>query len=129
MKKISNKLLLVSLGFFIGLPLLSLAVNLAIRHRVDPAAQRVCDRIADNDIHVVVLDGKKASEGMLYVQNGWHDMNRIWLNVLPEEISVTSDTLRIVLKDRSDVYQGCVFLADLKGVIRNGGQTVYLREH
>ena len=85
-------------------------------------------RISDNDIHVVELSGRKASEGMLYVQNAWRTLNHIDLNVMPKDMSIVGDTLRVVLDDESEVYQGRIILANLQCVIRNGKVTM-LRQH
>ena len=65
---------------------------------------------------------------MLYVQNAWRTLNLIELNVMPREMTIAGDTLRVVLDDESDVYQGRIILANLKSVIRNG-ETTMLREH
>ena len=88
----------------------------------------VLRRITDNDIHVVELTGRKASAGMLYVQNAWRSLNVVELNVMPRDVEVRGDTLGLRLADRSDVYQGRIMLADLKTVVRNGAATV-LQEH
>ena len=47
---------------------------------------------------------------------------------MPRQMSISGDTLRVVLDDESDVYQGRIILANLKSVIRNG-ETTMLREH
>ena len=110
------------------LPALSLTVNSVREQRCVKDVLPLMRRISDNDIHVVELTGRKASEGMLYVQNAWRTLNLIELNVMPREMTIAGDTLRVVLDDESDVYQGRIILANLKSVIRNG-ETTMLREH
>lgn len=113
---------------FVVLPALSLTVNSVREQRSVRDVLPLMRRISDNDIHVVELTGRKASEGMLYVQNAWRTLNVVELNVMPQQMSISGDTLRVVLDDESDVYQGRIILANLKSVIRNG-ETTMLREH
>ena len=113
---------------FVVLPTLSLTVNSVREQRCVKDVLPLMRRISDNDIHVVELTGRKASEGMLYVQNAWRTLNVVELNVMPRQMSISGDTLRVVLDDESDVYQGRIILANLKSVIRNG-ETTMLREH
>ena len=117
-----------ALAVFVVLPALSLTVNSVREQRCVKDVLPLMRRISDNDIHVVELTGRKASEGMLYVQNAWRTLNLIELNVMPREMTIAGDTLRVVLDDESDVYQGRIILANLKSVIRNG-ETTMLREH
>lgn len=127
-RKTSNKFALAVIAVFMLLPALSLAVNYVRAERCVKKMMPIMQRISDNDIHVVELSGRKASEGMLYVQNAWRTLNAVELNVMPQEMSIVGDTLRVVLDDESDVYQGRIILANLKCVIRNG-ETTMLREH
>lgn len=127
-RRTSNRFALAVAAVFVVLPALSLTVNSVREQRCVKDVLPLMRRISDNDIHVVELTGRKASEGMLYVQNAWRTLNLIELNVMPREMTIAGDTLRVVLDDESDVYQGCIILANLKSVIRNG-ETTMLREH
>lgn len=128
MKRTSNRIALAAAIVFGVLPALSYLINAVLAVREEKRMAPVLERIADNDIHVVELTGKKASAGMLYVQNAWHQLNEVDLNVMPGDVEVHGDTLSLRLTDRSDVYQGRIMLADLKWVVRNGVATE-LREH
>lgn len=127
-RRTSNRFALAVAAVFAVLPALSLTVNSVREQRSVRDVLPLMRRISDNDIHVVELTGRKASEGMLYVQNAWRTLNLIELNVMPREMTIAGDTLRVVLDDESDVYQGRIILANLKSVIRNG-ETTMLREH
>lgn len=127
-QRTSNRFALAVAAVFVVLPALSLTVNSVREQRCVKDVLPLMRRISDNDIHVVELTGRKASEGMLYVQNAWRTLNLIELNVMPREMTIAGDTLRVVLDDESDVYQGRIILANLKSVIRNG-ETTMLREH
>ena len=127
-RRISNRFALAVAAVFVVLPALSLTVNSVREQRCVKDVLPLMRRISDNDIHVVELTGRKASEGMLYVQNAWRTLNVVELNVMPQQMSISGDTLRVVLDDESDVYQGRIILANLKSVIRNG-ETTMLREH
>lgn len=110
------------------LPALSYSINALSARRTARQMRPVLQRIVDNDIHVVEVTGRKASEGMLYVQNAWRTLNLVELNVEPRDVVVHGDTLSLHLADRSDVYQGRIILANLKQVVRNGVATE-LKEH
>ena len=127
-RRTSNRFALAAAAGFVVLPALSLTVNSVREQRCVKDVLPLMRRISDNDIHVVELTGRKASEGMLYVQNAWRTLNVVELNVMPRQMSISGDTLRVVLDDESDVYQGRIILANLKSVIRNG-ETTMLREH
>ncbi len=127
-RRTSNRFALAVAAVFVVLPALSLTVNSVREQRCVKDVLPLMRRISDNDIHVVELTGRKASEGMLYVQNAWRTLNVVELNVMPQQMSISGDTLRVVLDDESDVYQGRIILANLKSVIRNG-ETTMLREH
>ena len=127
-RRTSNRFALAAAAVFVVLPALSLTVNSVREQRCVKDVLPLMRRISDNDIHVVELTGRKASEGMLYVQNAWRTLNLIELNVMPREMTIAGDTLRVVLDDESDVYQGRIILANVKCVIRNGEATM-LREH
>ena len=127
-RRTSNRFALAVAAVFVVLPTLSLTVNSVREERCVKDVLPLMRRISDNDIHVVELTGRKASEGMLYVQNAWRTLNVVELNVMPRQMSISGDTLRVVLDDESDVYQGRIILANLKSVIRNG-ETTMLREH
>lgn len=127
-RKTSNRFALAVAAVFVLLPALSLTVNSARAEKCTAEVMPLMRRISDNDIHVVELTGRKASAGMLYVQNAWRTLNLVELNVMPREMTIAGDTLRVVLDDDSDVYQGRIILANLKCVIRNGEPTM-LREH
>lgn len=127
-QRTSNRFALAVAAVFVVLPALSLTVNSVREQRSVRDVLPLMRRISDNDIHVVELTGRKASEGMLYVQNAWRTLNVVELNVMPQQMSISGDTLRVVLDDESDVYQGRIILANLKSVIRNG-ETTMLREH
>ena len=127
-RRTSNRFALAVAAVFVVLPALSLTVNSVREQRSVRDVLPLMRRISDNDIHVVELTGRKASEGMLYVQNAWRTLNVVALNVMPQQMSISGDTLRVVLDDESDVYQGRIILANLKSVIRNG-ETTMLREH
>lgn len=127
-RRTSNRFALAVAAVFVVLPALSLTVNSVREQRCVRDVLPLMRRISDNDIHVVELTGRKASEGMLYVQNAWRTLNVVELNVMPRQMSISGDTLRVVLDDDSDVYQGRIILANLKSVIRNG-ETTMLREH
>ena len=127
-RRTSNRFALAVAAVFVVLPALSLTVNSVREQRCVKDVLPIMRRISDNDIHVVELTGRKASEGMLYVQNAWRTLNVVELNVMPRQMSISGDTLRVVLDDESDVYQGRIILANLKSVIRNG-ETTMLREH
>lgn len=127
-RRTSNRFALAAAAVFVVLPALSLTVNSVREQRSVRDVLPLMRRISDNDIHVVELTGRKASEGMLYVQNAWRTLNVVELNVMPQQMSISGDTLRVVLDDESDVYQGRIILANLKSVIRNG-ETTMLREH
>lgn len=127
-RRTSNRFALAVAAVFVVLPALSLTVNSVREQRCVKDVLPLMRRISDNDIHVVELTGRKASEGMLYVQNAWRTLNLVELNVMPRQMSISGDTLRVVLDDESDVYQGRIILANLKSVIRNG-ETTMLREH
>ena len=127
-RRTSNRFALAVAAVFVVLPALSLTVNSVREQRCVKDVLPLMQRISDNDIHVVELTGRKASEGMLYVQNAWRTLNVVELNVMPRQMSISGDTLRVVLDDESDVYQGRIILANLKSVIRNG-ETTMLREH
>lgn len=127
-RRTSNRFALAVAAVFVVLPTLSLTVNSVREQRCVKDVLPLMRRISDNDIHVVELTGRKASEGMLYVQNAWRTLNVVELNVMPQQMSISGDTLRVVLDDESDVYQGRIILANLKSVIRNG-ETTMLREH
>lgn len=126
--KTSNKFALAVVAVFVLLPALSLTMNSMRAKRYVDDMIPLIRRISDNDIHVVELSGRKASEGMLYVQNAWRTLNHIDLNVMPKDMSIVGDTLRVVLDDESEVYQGRIILANLQCVIRNGKVTM-LRQH
>lgn len=128
MKRTSNRIALAAAIVFGVLPALSYVINTVLVVREKKRMAPVIERMADNDIHVVELTGKKASAGMLYVQNAWQQLNEVRLNVMPGDVEVCGDTLSLRLTDRSDVYQGRIMLADLKWVVRNGVATE-LREH
>ena len=127
-RRTSNRFALAVAAVFVVLPALSLTVNSVREQRCVKDVLPLMRRISDNDIHVVELTGRKASEGMLYVQNAWRTLYVVELNVMPRQMSISGDTLRVVLDDESDVYQGRIILANLKSVIRNG-ETTMLREH
>ena len=127
-QRTSNRFALAVAAVFVVLPSLSLTVNSVREQRCVKDVLPLMRRISDNDIHVVELTGRKASEGMLYVLNAWRTLNVVELNVMPRQMSISGDTLRVVLDDESDVYQGRIILANLKSVIRNG-ETTMLREH
>ena len=127
-RRTSNRFALAVAAVFVVLPALSLTVNSVREQRCVKDVLPLMRRISDNDIHVVELTGRKASEGMLYVQNAWRTLNVVELNVMPRQMSISGDTLRVVLDDESDVYQGRIILANLKSVIRNG-ETTMPREH
>ena len=127
-RRTSNRFALAVAAAFVVLPTLSLTVNSVREQRCVKDVLPLMRRISDNDIHVVELTGRKASAGMLYVQNAWRTLNVVELNVMPRQMSISGDTLRVVLDDESDVYQGRIILANLKSVIRNG-ETTMLREH
>lgn len=127
-RRTSNRFALAVAAVFVVLPALSLTVNSVREQRCVKDVLPLMRRISDNDIHVVELSGRKASAGMLYVQNAWRTLNVVELNVMPRQMSISGDTLRVVLDDESDVYQGRIILANLKSVIRNG-ETTMLREH
>lgn len=127
-RRTSNRFALAVAAVFVVLPALSFTVNSVREQRCVKDVLPLMRRISDNDIHVVELTGRKASEGMLYVQNAWRTLNVVELNVMPRQMSISGDTLRVVLDDESDVYQGRIILANLKSVIRNG-ETTMLREH
>ena len=127
-RRTSNRFALAVAAVFVVLPALSLTVNSVREQRCVKDVLPLMRRISDNDIHVVELTGRKASEGMLYVQNAWRTLNVVELNVMPQQMSISGDTLRVVLDDESNVYQGRIILANLKSVIRNG-ETTMLREH
>lgn len=127
-RRTSNRFALAVAAVFVVLPALSLTVNSVREQRCVKDVLPLMRRISDNDIHVVELTGRKASEGMLYVQNAWRTLNVVELNVMPRQMSISGDTLRVVLDDESDVYQGRIILANLKSVIRNG-ETTMLCEH
>lgn len=127
-RKTSNRFALAVAAVFVLLPVLSLTVNSVRAEKCTAEVMPLMRRISDNDIHVVELSGRKASAGMLYVQNAWRTLNLVELNVMPREMTIAGDTLRVVLDDDSDVYQGRIILANLKYVIRNGEPTM-LREH
>ena len=127
-RRTSNRFALAVAAVFVVLPALSLTVNSVREQRCVKDVLPLMRRISDNDIHVDELTGRKASEGMLYVQNAWRTLNVVELNVMPQQMSISGDTLRVVLDDESDVYQGRIILANLKSVIRNG-ETTMLREH
>lgn len=127
-RRTSNRFALAVAAVFVVLPALSLTVNSVREQRCVKDVLPLMRRISDNDIHVVELTGRKASEGMLYVQNAWRTLNVVELNVMPRQMSISGDTLRVVLDDESDVYQGRIILANVKCVIRNG-ETTMLREH
>lgn len=127
-RRTSNRFALAVAAVFVVLPALSLTVNSVREQRCVKDVLPLMRRISDNDIHVVELTGRKASEGMLYVQNAWRTLNVVELNVMPRQMSISGDTLHVVLDDESDVYQGRIILANLKSVIRNG-ETTMLREH
>lgn len=127
-RRTSNRFALAVAAVFVVLPALSLTVNSVREQRCVKDVLPLMRRISDNDIHVVELTGRKASGGMLYVQNAWRTLNVVELNVMPQQMSISGDTLRVVLDDESDVYQGRIILANLKSVIRNG-ETTMLREH
>lgn len=124
----SNKFALAVVAIFVLLPALSFTMNSVRAKRYIDDMIPLIRRISDNDIHVVELSGRKASEGMLYVQNAWRTLNHIDLNVMPKDMSIVGDTLRVVLDDESEVYQGRIILANLQCVIRNGKVTM-LRQH
>lgn len=124
----SNKFALAVVAVFVLLPALSFTMNSVRAKRYIDDMIPLIRRISDNDIHVVELSGRKASEGMLYVQNAWRTLNHIDLNVMPKDMSIVGDTLRVVLDDESEVYQGRIILANLQCVIRNGKVTM-LRQH
>lgn len=124
----SNKFALAVVAVFVLLPALSFTMNSMRAKRYIDDMIPLIRRISDNDIHVVELSGRKASEGMLYVQNAWRTLNHIDLNVMPKDMSIVGDTLRVVLDDESEVYQGRIILANLQCVIRNGKVTM-LRQH
>lgn len=127
-RRTSNRFALAVAAVFVVLPALSLTVNSVREQRCVKDVLPLMRRISDNDIHVVELTGRKASEGMLYIQNAWRTLNVVELNVMPRQMSISGDTLRVVLDDESDVYQGRIILANLRSVIRNG-ETTMLREH
>lgn len=127
-RKTSNRFALAVAAVFVLLPALSLTVNSVRAEKCTAEVMPLMRRISDNDIHVVELSGRKASAGMLYVQNAWRTLNLVELNVMPREMTIAGDTLRVMLDDDSDVYQGRIILANLKCVIRNGEPTM-LREH
>lgn len=127
-RKTSNRFALAVAAVFVLLPALSLTVNSVRAEKCTAEVMPLMRRISDNDIHVVELSGRKASAGMLYVQNAWRTLNLVELNVMPREMTIAGDTLRVVFDDNSDVYQGRIILANLKCVIRNGEPTM-LREH
>lgn len=124
----SNKFALAVVVVFVLLPALSFTMNSMRAKRYLDDMIPLIRRISDNDIHVVELSGRKVSEGMLYVQNAWRTLNHIDLNVMPKDMSIVGDTLRVVLDDESEVYQGRIILANLQCVIRNGKVTM-LRQH
>lgn len=128
MKRTSNKILILAALVFGVLPALSYSINALSARRTARQMRPVLQRIVDNDIHVVEVTGRKASEGMLYVQNAWRTLNLVELNVEPRDVVVHGDTLSLHLADRSDVYQGRIILANLKQVVRNGVATE-LKEH
>ncbi len=128
MKNESNKIALVILLVFVFLPAISYTVNSILSERFNRRISPVLKRISDNDIHVLEITGKKASERMLYAQNAWKTLNVVNLNIMIDKIEVKDNILSIDLKDESNVYQGSIILANLKSVVRNGNVTE-LKEH
>lgn len=128
MKRTSNRIALAGLLLFGVLPALSYIVNGATARRMERQLLPVMQRIADNDLRVVDITGRKASAGMLYVQNAWRQLNVVELRVMPREVEVRGDTLHLHLADQSDVYQGRILLAEIEQVVRNGRATT-LRRH
>lgn len=128
MKRTSNKIFILAALVFGVLPALSYSINALSVRRTARQMRPVLQRIVDNDIHVVEVTGRKASAGMLYVQNAWRTLNLVELNIEPRDVEVRGDTLSLHLADRSDVYQGRIILANLKQVVRNGVATE-LKEH
>ena len=128
MKRTSNRIALAGLLLFGVLPALSSIVNGALARRTERQLLPVMQRIADNDLRVVDITGRKASAGMLYVQNAWQRLNVVELRVTPRDVEVRGDTLHLHLADQSDVYQGRIMLADIEQVVRNGRATT-LRRH
>lgn len=119
MKKISIKIAIVMLFIFVMIPVISFIINLNTYKNKRSDMVGVIKEMSRDSVKVLVLEGVKASKGMLYVQNGWKTTNLIDLNIMPEEISICNDTMKVVLNDNSDVYQGSIFLANLKIVFRN----------
>lgn len=119
MKKISIKIAIVMLFIFVMIPVISFIINLNTYKNKRSDMVGVIKEMSRDSVKVLVLEGVKSSKGMLYVQNGWKTTNLIDLNIMPEEISICNDTMKIVLNDNSDVYQGSIFLANLKIVFRN----------
>lgn len=128
MKRTSNRIALAGLLLFGVLPALSYMVNDITARRMERQLLPVMQRIADNDIRTVDITGRKASAGMLYVQNAWRQLNVVELRVMPREVEVRGDTLHLHLADPSDVYQGRIMLAEIEQVVRNGRATT-LRRH
>ena len=114
MKRTSNRIALAGLLLFGVLPALSYIVNGALARRTERQLLPVMQRIADNDLRVVDITGRKASAGMLYVQNAWQRLNVVELRVTPRDVEVRGDTLHLHLADQSDVYQGRIMLADIE---------------
>lgn len=128
MKRTSNRIALAGLLLFGVLPALSYTVNRCTVRQTERRLLPVMQRIADLDIRTVDVTGRKASAGMLYVQNAWQQLNIVELNTTPREVEVRGDTLHLHLGDPSDVYQGRIILAEVDEVIRNGEATA-LRRH
>lgn len=128
MKKRSNFITMLILFFFIAMPLTSLMVNYITKRQIDENMINLVDVISKNKIHVLEVSGSKVSAGMLYVQNAWESSNRINLFVMPSEIAISNDTMRVIFDDYSNVYQGAIMLGNLQFVNRNG-DTKKLKEY
>lgn len=128
MKKRSKLISILIIVIYIVVPSTSLIVNYITKFQIDEDMTNLVSRLSKNDIHVLEIEGRKASAGMCYVQNAFKYINVIDLRIMPGDIRVHNDTLRLILNDNSDVYQGAVMLGELNYVIRNG-EITKLREH
>lgn len=72
--KLITKLIILVL---IAMPFISLTINKIIKITMFNDMEDIATELSKNNVHTIEIEGRKASAGMLYAQNGWQSTNII----------------------------------------------------
>lgn len=117
--KRSIKAAIWSIAVFAVMPLLSMIIERNSAMAEIARIRQPADSLAGRNIRILVIEGKKATPGMLSVAPTLYGKNEVSLNVEPGDVRVDNDSLFITLTDAGDVYQGRIRLKGLEKVYFN----------